>query len=149
MQTLVKTKPKPTQTYKYTVEYVKAELVDMIQALMEDETIKTKAQLFKVRSYSPSWFYRYTAKYGDNKRMQELLKKIDNILEARLLEQGLTGKNFPFVIFLLKNHYDYQDKREVETGVTHTFKVTRGAVTPKQARKVLNTIAPNKEDVAQ
>lgn len=120
------------------------ELRALIEKLMEDESIKTKVQLFKDSKFTVSWFYKRGRKYADYPRTQSLIKKIDEILEARLIDHGLHKANYGFVIFLLKNHYGYQDKREVETETTHVFKVTRGDLKTikKHAPKF---IPPNQE----
>lgn len=122
----VKNPPKPKAKYKYTEQYVSLELDTMLDDLAAHEQIKTKAELFETKEYSTKKFSQWRNKYSTSKRIDEKIKKIDDILESRLIKQGLTGKNFPFVIFLLKNHYGYQDKREVEQETTHVFKVTRG-----------------------
>ncbi|NBW18006.1 MAG: hypothetical protein EBR82_59540 [Caulobacteraceae bacterium] len=140
----------PIQAPKYDLPWLQSELRTIIDILHANNDIKTKAQLFRDYQFSSSRFYRYITKYNDNKRVQEYLKKIDEILESRLIEHGLEKKNFPFVIFLLKNFYGYQDKKEVETETTHVFKVARGNkvidIDPKQVKQVLNKpIAPNKQ----
>lgn len=114
----------------------------MLTELAAQEQIKTKVELFSTKEYSPSKFSMWKKKYSTSKRIDEKMKKIDSILEHRLIQQGLTGKNFPFVIFLLKNHYGYQDKREVEQETTHVFKVTRGQIQDK-GRKVIDLTPPN------
>lgn len=49
---------------------------------------------------------------------QELLQKAKTILENRLLLVGHNGKNFPFTIFTLKNHYNYTDRTDVNVSGT-------------------------------
>lgn len=110
-----------------------------MDTLTAQEQIRTKVELFESRPYSPSKFSMWKNKYSTSKRIDEKIKKIDSILESRLIKQGLTGKNFPFVIFLLKNHYGYQDKREVEQETTHIFKVNRGELADRATkRKVID-----------
>jgi len=140
----------PIQPPKYDLPWLQSELRNIIDILLQDDTIKSKAQLFRNYQFSSTRFYRYISKYNDNKRVQEYTKKIDEILESRLIEHGLTGKNFAFVIFLLKNHYNYQDKREVETETTHVFKVARGNkvidIKQTEVKQLLNRpIAPNQQ----
>ena len=151
---LAKTAPPITPTksnkYIYTEQWFYNEVTTMLDDLIANEQIRSKAELLTYKDYSPSRFYRYKAKYSASKRVDEVYQKINNILEARLIQHGLTGKNFPFVIFLLKNHFHYQDKKEVETETTHVFKVARGNkvidIDPKQVKQVLNKpIAPNKQ----
>lgn len=151
---LAKTAPPTTPTksnkYIYTEQWFYNEVTTMLDDLIANEQIKSKAELLTLKHYSPSRFYRYKAKYNTSKRIDEVYQKINNILEARLINQGLTGKNFPFVIFLLKNHYGYQDKKEVETETTHVFKVARGNkvidIQPAQVKQILNkSKAPNEQ----
>lgn len=121
-----------TTKYKYTEQFVSKELDSMLELLTAHEQIQSKAQLFTYKEYSPSKFSMWRHKYSTSKRIDEKLKKIENILEARLINHGLTARNPAFVIFMLKNHYGYQDKREVETETTHVFKVSRGDVRGKK-----------------
>lgn len=120
------------------------ELKELIEVLMVDETIKTKVQLFKSSPFTADWFYKRARKFSEFKRTQSLVKKIEELLEARLIDHGLHKANYGFVIFLLKNHYGYQDKREIETETTHVFKVTRGDL-KAISKKDRKFVAPNKE----
>lgn len=120
------------------------ELKGMIEYLRANEHIKTKVQLLKDSDYTVSWFYKKAERMRMNPSTQDLIKKIDDILEARLIEHGLTKANYGFVIFLLKNHYGYQDKREIETDHTYTFKVTRGDLRSLKTKKVKNTSSTTK-----
>jgi len=118
--------PSPTKYTTNTLYKVQSELKELIVYLQGNEHIKTKAQLFQNLEMSSSKYYKKIAKYSYNKQVQDLSKKISEILEARLIEHGLEKKNFAFVIFLLKNHYGYTDKKEVETETTHIFNISRG-----------------------
>lgn len=126
--------------YKYTEQFVANELKGMVAELQENKELATKAQLFQGRSYSKVRFYEWKLKYN-TKRLNELNQKIDEILEARLIERGFDSKNFAFVIFLLKNHHGYLDRKETEVEHTHVFKVTRGL---QQGRKRIKaTVKPS------
>ena len=119
----------PHQAYKYTPTFVANELRDMISILLADPAIMSKVQLFRERDYSSSRFYQWRAKYSESKLIHELNKKIDEILESRLIEAGLRGsRSVPMCIFLLKNHYGYSDRQEVQQNTNVSFKVTRGKV---------------------
>lgn len=119
----------PLETSKltrYDANSATQELNEMIQYLQSNEHIMSKAQLFEMSKFTSSRLYKYKLKYQSVKRIQESLKKIEEIIEARLVNRGLNGKAIPMTIFLLKNYYNYQDKREIEQETTHIFKVTRG-----------------------
>jgi len=109
-----------------TLYKVQRELKDLVAYLQANQQIKTKAQLFRDLETSSSKFYKKVAKYSYNKQVQDLSKKITEVLEARLIEHGLENKNFAFVIFLLKNSHGYTDKKEIETETTHIFNISRG-----------------------
>lgn len=120
--------PKSTK-YKYTEAFVSKELDSMLSDISAHEQIYTKAQLFADKEYSPKKFSQWRNKYATSKRIDEKLKRIENVLEARLVSKGLRDPRVTgFVIFLLKNHHGYTDKRELEQETTHVFKVSRGDV---------------------
>lgn len=104
----------------------------MLEELKADETITSRAQLFKSRTYSSAKFSYWRRKYDTNRNIQEKLKKIEEIIEARLVERGLQGKAIPMTIFLLKNYYNYTDQYQTKVDSTVTFKVNRGR-TPIEA----------------
>lgn len=54
---------------------------------------------------SLSTFYKRTK---DNTNLQESLAILKDIQEEKLLKKGLEGKNYPFIIFLLSNKFDYR-----------------------------------------
>lgn len=143
MQTLVKPTHTKLQTndknvikkYQYDRTFVLSELRSLVEELHTNTEIKSKAQLFRNRTYSYSRFNGWRAKYEGNANIHELLKKIEEILESRLVEQGLAGKSIPMTIFLLKNYYGYTDQYQTKVDTSVTFKVNRGTkvidVTPK------------------
>lgn len=131
--------------YKRDSTYVISELKDILASAQADKQMITKIQLFDSKEYSRHQFQNWVRRYPTVNRIQELGKKIEEVLESHLIYAGMS-KNPAFPIFLLKNHYGYQDKREVETETTHVFKVTRGPQTPvKLAKRVVIDVAPNKE----
>lgn len=134
-------KPK-SKLYQYDRTFILAELNDMLTELRAHEGWKSKAELFRDRPYSYSKFNGWKSKYDTNANIHERIKKIEEILESRLVEQGLAGKSIPMTIFLLKNYYNYTDQYQVKQDTSVTFKVTRGhapinaeIVTPKQLPK--------------
>ena len=101
---------------KHTEEFVINELQSFLDRLIEDDTLIYKGQLFKEKEYTFRKFSEWATKFKSCQVIQEGLKKIDEILETRAVERGMDAKgNVAFLIFFLKNCYDWKDKRE------HTF----------------------------
>ena len=71
--------------------------------------IKTIQEVCLMHDIDPdTWAYLYT-KHRDSPSVLRLIKKIKWVLEARLIYAGNTMD-----IFVLKNHYDYEDKNKAE-----------------------------------
>ena len=117
---------KPVKKIDYSITYVLSELRDLQQILIDNEEIKSKAQLFKYKPYSNKKFSEWSNKFSTSKHVQERLKKIEEIIESRLIDHAMAGRSVIFCIFMLKNHYGYQDKRETSGEISHVFKVNRG-----------------------
>jgi len=122
--TQVKELSRPTP--KYDLYYVQAELNDMLEQLRAHPEIESKAHLFESREYSYAKFNQWKAKYEANTRVHDRIKKIEEIIESRLVQRGLAGKAIPMTIFLLKNYYNYTDQYQQKVDTTVTFKVVRG-----------------------
>lgn len=132
--------PNKLVNYKRDSTYVIGELKDILEAAQADKQIITKIQLFRDKEYSMHQFSNWRARYPEVQRIQQLSKKIEEVIESNIITSGVS-KNPAFFIFLLKNHYGYADKREVETETTHVFKVSRGAKVIDVAPKpVINKI---------
>jgi len=101
----------------------------MIDQLAAQQQIISKVQLFDTKQYSRHQFNKWQEKYSGIPSIQERLKKIEEMLESHLITAGMT-RNPAFPIFLLKNHYGYQDKREVTTDNNYSFTVSRGLPLP-------------------
>lgn len=126
----IESKPKLTLTKTnrvvYNEQFVRHELHEMLEELKADESIKSKAHLFRSRVYSSARFSDWRIRFDSNKSVREFIKKIDEIIESRLVEQGLSGKSIPMTIFLLKNYYNYTDQYQQKVDTTISFKVSRG-----------------------
>jgi hypothetical protein len=147
----VPAQPTNKRLYVYDSTWLNTELTNMIKQLQDRPEICTKAELFATQNYTYKmfvWRLKSTKALedinGKPSKTKQLMDKLEEILEARLVNRGLTAKNFPFIIFLLKNHYGYQDKREVETETTHVFKVARGNTPLKSATKTNRLKVVNK-----
>ena len=59
-------------------------------------------------------YYRTLWNYISEKFDFDTIKRVESILESRLVKAGLTGGSNPtMTIFTLKNNYDWKDKSEV------------------------------------
>jgi len=146
-QTAPITTNKHTKKIQYNDRFVTSELTSLLEECRTHEEIKSKAQLFRNRTYSGNQFSRWRNKYPTNMSIQDKLKKIEEILESRLVEQGLAGKAIPMTIFLLKNYYGYTDQYQQTVDTSVTFKVVRGIAPPQASPKIIdstNTIKPAK-----
>lgn len=114
----------------YDKRWLNKELEVQIELLLTTNTIYSQIQMYMNLPYSRSKFNYWVGLNGNTPRTQDLLKKRDEILEAKLVDKGFSGNNPAFAIFLLKNNYNYQDKREVESNNNYTFNVSRGLTAP-------------------
>lgn len=93
-------------TLKYDENFVKKELLQMLDELNENKQIYLINQLFENKSYSRSRFHEWKTKFTDNYHIVELFEKIENTLEARIVSGALMGRlNSTMSIFVLKNKY--------------------------------------------
>jgi len=120
--------------------WLNTELKKQIELAKESSSMYTKIQLFQKLDYSKNKFDYWMRKNGNVPHTQELQKKLDEIFEAKLITQGFESRNPVFTIFLLKNNYNYQDNRTIDTNNNYTFNVTRGDIKPLK-RKVIDSTA--------
>lgn len=64
----------------------------------------------------PQWWTEKAAKFIDDQDVNESIKRIEGILEARIINSTLSGelKSAAMAIFYLKNKHGYTDKVEQE-----------------------------------
>jgi len=124
-----------TEENKYDSTWLNAELTHQLGLLESNPNIKSQIQLYKLLEYSKAKFEYWLGLNGNKPLTQDLLKKRNEIIEANLVEEGLTAKNWPFIIFLLKNNHNYQDNRTIDNNQNYTFNVTRGLATPRKKIK--------------
>ena len=102
-----------TKPVKYTEAFVSTELESMLSELLSDESIMYIGQLFLQRSYSRQRFSEWTDKFKDNEQISDIIKKIEDTLETRLVLAGLDSlTNVPMTIFTLKNKHGWKDVKE-------------------------------------
>jgi hypothetical protein len=103
--------------WKYTSDFVLKELNSMLKDLENDKEkeIVFKGQLFLNRDYSRQRFSEWAKDFEDDLKITEAIKKIDDILETRLVMGGLNKKlDTILTIFCLKNNYGWVDKHKFE-----------------------------------
>lgn len=127
--------PNPLRNYKHDSTWAIAELRSLLEAAQNDKQIISKIQLFAPKPYSNHQFKNWRTRYDTVPKIQELSKKIEEVIESNLIYKGMSA-NPAFPIFLLKNHYNYQDKREVATDHNYTFTVSRGLPAPVRKQVV-------------
>ncbi len=128
---------------KYDRTWLNKQLKDQLEILQLTKKIRTKIQLYENLPYTKAKFDYWIKKNGNTDSTQELLKKIDEILESRLITHGFEQTHPAFTIFLLKNNYGYQDKKEIESNNNYVFKVTRGDLPASKRKAVLSTVLTN------
>jgi len=109
--------PKPT---KWTKERVNEELKAILRIVETKEDCYTLQGALVYTPFTKDKLIYWQKLYKSNNAVLQPLKKAKSILEARLCNAGLRNKvNNAMAIFILKNHYGYTDKREIEQTTTH------------------------------
>jgi hypothetical protein len=100
---------------KYTKEFCFNELNEMIKYMESEDgsDVVLIVELCLYRGYSKQRWSEISNKFTDCQEISELIKKIENTLEARLYKAGLTNQVNPTMcIFGLKNKYQWHDRIE-------------------------------------
>jgi hypothetical protein len=120
----------------YNSTWVNNQLRVQIDLLAKYPEVKSKIELYEMLPYSIRTFSRRRQRVSITDYTDDFQQKIDEILEARLVKSGYSAKNWPFIIFLLKNNHGYTDERQITNDTNVTFNVTRGINEPKQRKKI-------------
>ncbi len=124
-----------TKPTKYTTQFVEGFLQTVLADLYEDESMFFLAEYFSKQKISAQRYSDWRETFKKNKRIQELYKQIETVLEGRLVGQSARGKLNPtMAIFVLKNKHGYKDQSEGPQ-VNITFSNT----IPRPKRTVINT----------
>lgn len=100
---------------KYTREFVANELRNMVQEAKECEDYVFINQLFINRPYGRQRFSEWRKTHSNDEEISDAIKKIEDILENRLVVGGLKGKFNPTIaIFTLKNKYGWSNQEKIE-----------------------------------
>lgn len=106
------TKPK-----RYTAKFVLQEARDMLLSAVGDGKIVYIKQLFIPKDYTYERFHEWARDFKDNKEISLTLKKINELLESRLVVGGLTKGFAPKITtLLLTNKYGFTERTEHTVG---------------------------------
>lgn len=105
---------------RYTPEVVENTLEEMLKEARENEDVIFLNQLFENRREPRQVFSEWKGKFRgrDFKNIADTIKKIDNLLEQRVVFGMMKNKlNVAGCIFHLKNNFQYKDKQEVDSTI--------------------------------
>ena len=111
---------------RWTATFLLDKLNHMLTNLLDNENICMKNQLIEREPFSIETLANMVKRHICNPRVSEIAKKIDSVLECRLVLMSqkraqTTGIN----CFVLKNKHKWQDKREiVQKTRTESIKMT-------------------------
>ena len=95
----------------YTKKYVLKEVKKLLKELRSNEDVIYLGQLFLGTKYTRQRFSEWSKEFNNNEEISDTIKKIKEILETRVVVQGMQKKLNPaMAIFNLKNNYGWTDK---------------------------------------
>ena len=99
----------------YTEEFVLSELEGMLKRIETDESIIYKGQLQEGKDYDTNRFGEWANDFKDNKKISGTMKKINNLLESRVVV-GAVNKKFSsqMVMFHLANNFAWKNRLETK-----------------------------------
>jgi hypothetical protein len=102
--------------YKWTKARVSEVLDRVRQVQIDNPAIYSLVGLFTQVDLYPEWLWHQKKRYADDPHITHKIKIIENVSEARLVEDMLTGiiKHSP-AQFVLKCNYGYQEKSYIES----------------------------------
>ena len=109
---------KTTKPIIYTEEFVREEVIKILEEARENKELTVIGEIFENKAYSSQRFSEWAEKFKNNDEISESIKKIKNVFENRVNIGGLKGKLNPTMsIFNLKNNYGWRDKTEVDQNI--------------------------------
>jgi hypothetical protein len=109
---------KKTRPIIYTEEFVREEVIKILEEVRENKELTVIGEIFENKAYSSQRFSEWAEKFKNNDEISESIKKIKNVFENRVNIGGLKGKLNPTMsIFNLKNNYGWRDKTEVDQNI--------------------------------
>ena len=102
-----------TKPIKYTEDFCEKEVKNILDEILKNEKIILLGKIFEKKEYSYTRLDEWVLKYKNNQKISSAYKKIKEILETRVNDEGLHFKvNVAMAIFNLKNNYGWKDKTE-------------------------------------
>lgn len=99
---------------KWTKQVVLDHLYQIFDDVEHNKLVYLGIALANIGLYNTIWT-DWIAKFGDDKVVSQLIKRIEAKIEANLLSQALSNKvNSAIAIFVLKNKYKWSDKQEID-----------------------------------
>lgn len=99
-----------TKPTKYTKAFVDGELASILTEVLSDQSIVFIGQIFERRSYSRQRYSEWAEKFKDDEQITDAIKKIDELIETRLVTGALGKELNPVItIFTLKNKHGWKD----------------------------------------
>jgi hypothetical protein len=127
-----------TKPFIYTEEFVLSELNDMLIEVRNDLGMFFVGQLFENRNYSRQRFSEWEEKFKDNAEITDTKKRIEELLETRLVTGGLTSALNPtLTIFSLKNKHNWKDAQQQDIKIENVTPILGG--TTKNALSAYNS----------
>jgi len=149
---------------KYPVNWLWRELRTAHNKLARNKDIMFINELFDNKKYSINTLYDFVKKYKDEKKCSELYKLIKQKLETRAVKLGLglddkgstrNRTNAAFLIFFMKNAYNWQDKTEATHNIVLPVPILQGIKNEKEkpelkpAVNFKEFVKNNKEEYAE
>lgn len=99
---------------KWDSETVMVTLNNMVDYLNQNKSVYTLTSALINFDLYNQWWSEMTEKFKDNSLVSETIKRIESIIESRIVNDTMVGdaKSAAFSIFLLKNKFGYVDKHE-------------------------------------
>lgn len=99
----------------YTRDYVANEVSLLLEALISDEKIIYKGELFTYKPYSRQRYSEWKNQFADDEQISDTIEKIEEILESRAVAGAMKNElSANFTKFHMINNYGWKDKSEVE-----------------------------------
>jgi len=112
-------KKKPS---RYTKKFIVSELNSLLNHILADESILFKGQLFINKDYSRQRYSEWRRDYRNDQKISDTIKRIDEILESRVVVGALTKELQPsMAIFHLKCNYMWNDTPNQSNQFLDTF----------------------------
>lgn len=122
---------------KWTRDAVLEILAQILELSKDKKVFYIGSALAKVGLYH-EWYSYVADKFKDDIEVFHTIKNIDQVFEAKLVDNTLEGELNPtMAIFTLKNKHEWKDKVETEN---HNYDKTPDRLTKDQIDKLLDNL---------